>query len=78
MSDRAVVYSVLADLEERLEKANAELERMAKGRVSELGFDAIRLEGKAEGVRLALSYLREIDESYIASVGVSSGWGKMK
>ncbi len=47
------------DLIERLENADAELKDMVNGHISELGFDAMRLDGKAEGVRLALSYVRE-------------------
>ena len=52
---------VLADLQERLVKAKAELDKMANGHaamhnMSEYG----RISGKSEGVGLALSYLDEV------------------
>ena len=50
---------VLLDLIDRLEHADRMLQQSVKGRTSELGFDVTRIEGKAEGVRLALSYVRE-------------------
>jgi hypothetical protein len=66
---RSVVYAILAGLEERLEHAAHELVLMSvdKGAV---GYDSEyeRLKGKAEGIRLALSYLREIDETRISAV----------
>ena len=50
----------VADLIERLERADGELRGMINGRVSTSAFDSpSRLEAKAEGVRLALSYVKE-------------------
>lgn len=53
--------AILADLRERCEKADHELKQMAVER-KERGIDreAARISGKAEGVRLALSYV--VDE----------------
>lgn len=54
----AAVTAVLSDLRERLVKADAEIKALAAdsdgpGRIA-------RLQGKSQGVRLALSYLDEV------------------
>lgn len=49
----------VADLIERLEKADAELNAMGRNAPTTPYAGGIRFKGKAEGVRLALSYVRE-------------------
>lgn len=52
---------VVADLKERMEDAALKLDQMAHEKRIKfpMGSDYDRLRGKAEGVRLALSYLEE-------------------
>lgn len=55
--DAPVSPTVLTDLIERLERAEAELSTMARQERDDQ--EAFRLSGKAEGVGLALSYAQE-------------------
>lgn len=52
------------ELAERLERANDELMDLARGQSDQLGLQYSRLSGKAEGVRLALSYIRDMKELF--------------
>ena len=52
----AVIGAVLDDLKERLHRADDALQGLAPTRSTD---ERLRVLGKAEGVRLALSYIRE-------------------
>ena len=61
---QAALPALLADYRARLEQASAELDQMRTADQVSDSYDPlrrqIRLDGKAEGVRLALSYLDEM------------------
>lgn len=54
------IAGLVADLEERLRRAESSL-HVLRDDPATSEYNQARLHGKAEGVRLALSYLREYD-----------------
>ena len=57
----SAIEGLIADMEDRLGRAGRELDELAAERATFDGLDreSARLRGKAEGVRLALSYLQD-------------------